>query len=233
MGREEAQRLPSVPAWRPDAPVARMELLCSNWNMNDHIVAPHSPDAARSETVHAAVLRAAASLLAVDAGASLAEIALAAGVGRTTVHRVFPTRADLLTALALQAVNRLRSALSAARLADGPATESIERVVHEVLPLVDELRFLEAGPEVWDLPELKDAWWSVAAELDRLVQRGQREGDIRGDVPAEVIVEAFTGMLWGAWQGVRDGRVAPATAGRHIVTLTLDGVRPPGHGRGA
>jgi hypothetical protein len=102
-----------------------------------------------------------------------------------------------------------------------------------VFPLADELRFLDAGPEVWDLPELKDAWWSVAAELDRLVQRGQLEGDIRGDVPAEVIVEAFTGMLWGVWQGVRDGRVAPATAGRHLATLTLDGVRHPGLGHGA
>lgn len=151
---------------------------------------------------------------------------MAAGVGRTTVHRAFPTREDLLTALALQAVDRLRGALATARPGDGTAVDALERVVHEVLPLVDELRFLDAGPEVWDLPQLKDAWWSVTLELDGLIERGQREGDIRGDVPAEVIVEAFTGMLWGVWQGVRDGRVAPATAARHIVTLTLTGITP-------
>ena len=92
------------------------------------------------------------------------------------------------------------------------------------MPLADELRFLDAGPEVWNLQELRDAWWSITASLDALVERGQREGDIRGDLPAELVVEAFTGMLWGVWQGVRDGRVAPATAARHAVTMALGGV---------
>lgn len=181
----------------------------------------HAPEPARD-----AILRAAAAVLAADSGASLAEIAAAAGVGRTTVHRSFRTRADLLTALALQAVDRLRAAVDGARLDDGPAPRVLARVVEVVLPLADELRFLDAGPEVWDLPQLRDAWWSVTASLDRLVQRGQREGDVRGDVPAEVIVEAFTGMLWGVWSGVHDGRVAPATAARHVVALTLAGIVP-------
>jgi AcrR family transcriptional regulator len=182
------------------------------------VAAPSAPGATR-----AAVLRAAAAVLAVDSGASLAEIATAAGVGRTTVHRAFPTRADLLTALALDAVAQLREAIETARLADGPADEVLARVAEAVLPLADRLRFLDAGPEVWDLPELQDAWWSVSSSLDTLVERGQREGDLRADIPAELVVEAFTGMLWGTWQGVRDGRVAPATAARHVVSLALGG----------
>ena len=186
-----------------------------------------SPTAPAPEPVRDVVLRAAAALLATDSGASLAEIAAAAGVGRTTVHRIFPTRADLLTALALQAVVRLETALEAARLEDGPTPQVLARVVEEVLPLADELSFLDAGPEVWDLPQLQDAWLSVASALDSLVERGQREGDIRGDVPAEVVVEAFTGILLGVWNGVRDGRVAPATATRHVLTLTLTGITPP------
>jgi len=186
---------------------------------------PTTPQPA--EPVREVVLRAAAALLATDSGASLAEIAAAAGVGRTTVHRAFPTRGDLLTALALEAVDRLTGALTAARLDDGPATDALARVVEEVLPLSDELAFLDSGPEVWDLPQMRDAWWSVTASLDSLVQRGQLEGDIRGDIPAEVVVEAFTGILLGVWNGVRDGRVAPATATRHVVTLTLAGIAPP------
>ncbi len=182
---------------------------------------------AAPEPVRDVVMRAATSLLATDSGASLAEIAAAAGVGRTTVHRIFPTRADLLSALAMDALDRLREALAAARLDDGPAPEALSRVVDEVLPLADELRFLDAGPDIWDLPQMRDGWWSVAATLDALVQRGQREGDIRGDVPAELIVEAFTSAMWGVWDGIRDGRVAPATAARHLVTLTLGGITPP------
>jgi AcrR family transcriptional regulator len=179
------------------------------------------------EATREAVLRAAATLLAADASASLAEIGAAAGVGRTTVHRAFPTRSDLLTALALDAVDRLREAIASARLDDGSAPEAVERVVESVLPLADELRFLEAGPEVWDLPELQDAWWDITASLDALVERGQREGTLRPDVPAEVVVEAFVGMLWGVWQGVHDGRVARASASRHLVTLALAAVATP------
>ncbi len=181
-----------------------------------------TPDATR-ETV----LRAAATLLATDSGASLAEIASAAGVGRTTVHRAFPTRADLLTALALDAVAHLREALDSARLDDGAVPDVLERVIDAVLPLADQLHFLDAGPEVWDLPQLQDAWWSLTTSLDALVERGQREGSVRPDVPAEVIVEAFTGMLWSVWQGVHDGRVARATASRHVVTLALGAIATP------
>jgi AcrR family transcriptional regulator len=203
-----------------------MEHLCSNLYMSGSVRSlPATPQP--TEPVREVVLRAAAALLATDSGASLAEIAAAAGVGRTTVHRTFPTRGDLLTALALEAVDRLTGALTAARLDDGPATDVLARVVEEVLPLADELAFLDSGPEVWDLPQMRDAWWSVTASLDSLVQRGQLEGDIRGDIPAEVVVEAFTGILLGVWNGVRDGRVAPATATRHVVTLTLAGITPP------
>ena len=179
------------------------------------------------EATRDTVLRAAATLLAHDSGASLAEIAAAAGVGRTTVHRVFPTRADLLSALALHAVELLSGAIAAARPEEGTAPEAIERVVEHVLPHADELRFLDAGPEVWDLPQLQDAWWSITTSLDALVERGQREGTLRPDVPAEVVTEAFTGMLWGVWQGVHDGRVAPATASRHVITLVLAAVTTP------
>jgi len=185
-------------------------------------VASGTPDATR-ETV----LRAAATLLATDSGASLAEIAAAAGVGRTTVHRAFPTRADLLTALALDAVAHLQEALDSARLDDGEVPDVLERVIDAVLPLADQLHFLDVGPEVWDLPQLQDAWWSLTTSLDALVERGQREGSVRPDVPAEVIVEAFTGMLWSVWQGVHDGRVAPATASRHVVTLALGAIATP------
>lgn len=198
-----------------------MEHTCSNVIMIRPLNAVSS---LAPETPRTTVLSAAAALLAVDAGASLAEIAAAAGVGRTTLHRIFPTRTDLLTALALEAFEHLRGAIEAARLDDGPATEVLGRVADVVLPLADQLRFLDAGPEVWDLPELRDAWWSVAASLDALVERGQREGDVRADVPAEVVVEAFTGMLWGVWQGIRDGRIARATAARHVISLTLGGV---------
>jgi AcrR family transcriptional regulator len=110
-----------------------------------------------------AILTAAATVLVQKSGASLAEIAVAAGVGRTTIHRAFPTRADLITALALQSTERIRGVLEESRLDDGPVPEVLARLVVNVLPLADEMRFLDAGPEVWNLPELRDAWCSLTS----------------------------------------------------------------------
>jgi AcrR family transcriptional regulator len=203
-----------------DRSLEQLEQFCSNCDMHSILSAvSDGPESTRDQ-----VLRSAMSVLAANSGASLAEIAAAAGVGRTTVHRIFPTRGDLLRALALHAVAQVQTALDSARLDHGPVPDVLGRVAELVLPLTDELRFLDAGPEVWDLPELRDAWCSIAASLDALVERGQREGDLRGDLPAELIVEAFTGMLWGVWQGIRDGRVAPATAARHVIALALAGI---------
>ncbi len=179
---------------------------------------------AATESARVTILRAAASLLTRDAGTPLAQIAAAAGVGRTTMHRTFPTRIDLLTALALQSTEHLRRMLEEVQLEEGPVPLVLDRLIRRVLPLAEEMQFLDAGPEVWDLPDLREPWCSLTSAMDALVERGQREGDLRGDLPAELIVEALTGMLWGTWQGIRDGRVAPATAARHLVRLLGDGL---------
>ena len=187
------------------------------------------PRAAAPEPTRDAVLRAAAALLATDSGASLAEIAAAAGVGRTTVHRAFPTRADLLTALALDAVGPLSGAIDGGAARRRPRHRGARAGRRRwCSPSPTSCAFLDAGPEVWDLPQLRDAWWSITSALDALVERGQREGDLRADIPAEVVVEAFTGMLLG-----RRGR-ASATAAwprppRRATSsrLALAGVTPP------
>ena len=60
------------------------------------------------------LLETAATLLCKDSGASLAEVAAAAGIGRTTLHRYFPSRHDLLYALADDALIRVEEAVSKA-----------------------------------------------------------------------------------------------------------------------
>ncbi|MEZ5116351.1 MAG: TetR/AcrR family transcriptional regulator [Candidatus Nanopelagicales bacterium] len=172
----------------------------------------------------AVLLETAARVLAKDPAATLGEIAAAAGVGRTTLHRAFPTREDLLRTLALDALGRVRSAIDAAAPPDRPAPQALQAVAEAVLPIADEMRFLDAGPEVWDLPEMRDAWWTVAESLSELVDRGKRDGDLRPDVPTEVVVDAFVGALWGVADGIHEGRVAPARAARHLTDLLLRGV---------
>ena len=133
-----------------------------------------------------AILDAAVSVLCRRASASLAEVAEAAHVGRTTVHRYFPERANLVDALSLHMLAQLRAALRRARLDEGPGREAVLRAVRELFDLGDILMAMSAGdPEFWERPE-----WQAEHETDVLlrgaVSRGHADGSIDPSLVAEL-----------------------------------------------
>jgi AcrR family transcriptional regulator len=170
------------------------------------------------------ILAVAAELLAKDTGVSLAQISAAAGVGRTTVHRYFPTREGLIEVLAVESIGAVRDVLVYCRLDDGSVPDVLGRIADAVLPLAAELRYLDTAQGVWDLPEVRRVWGAIVDDLDRLVERGQRDGDVRADVPAALVVNVFLGALWAVDEGVREGRIAPAGANRRLVAVLLNGI---------
>ncbi len=172
------------------------------------------------EATRRRVLDAAAALLGKDSGASLAEVAAAAHVGRTTVHRAFPTRQDLLRALALDAMDRVERAVGEALAAHpGDAPEPVlTRVADRLVPLADELRFLDLGAEIWDLPDLLERWYDLTRPMEDLVRRWQRSGALRPDLPVAWVVDLFVASVFAAASGVADGRVAR----RDVVGLVVD-----------
>jgi AcrR family transcriptional regulator len=174
------------------------------------------------------ILDAAATVLPTNAAASLADVAAAAGMGRTTVHRHFATREDLLTALAIDAIERLDAALTDCRLDEGPVPEVLARAAQALVPLSDEFRFLEVGPEVWKVGgELEKRWYRLADRLETVVERGKREGDIRPDLPTAWIVDLVASAVWCAGDSIRDGRIAPNDAPRLLVDVLLNGAATP------
>ncbi|MGH3612003.1 MAG: TetR/AcrR family transcriptional regulator [Pseudonocardia sp.] len=170
-----------------------------------------------------AVLETAARLLVKDAGTSLAEIAAAAGVSRTTVHRHFPTQQALLHALALKAVGGLSTALAECRLEDGSASQVLQRVADALVPMADELRFLDVGAAGWELPDLLERWYSVTAVLEVLIERGKAEGDLRPELPTAWIADVFAAAMWAAGDSVADGRLAARDAPRLVIDVLLRG----------
>ena len=173
------------------------------------------------------LLDTAAAVLTADPTASLAEIAAAAGMGRTTLHRIFPTREVLLHALAVHAMERLSAAVEAAEPGTGSAPEVLRRFARAVVPLAAELRFLEAGPAVWDLPEMRSGWYEVSATLEEVVDRGKRDGDLRPDVDTVLLVEVMVGAIWAVGEALRDGRIATEGAGDAVADLVLAGAAVP------
>ena len=108
---------------------------------------------ARSRTRNA-ILDAAMSVLADNPAASLGDIAAAANVGRSTLHRYFAERSDLLHALARHVHDLSNAAIEHAEPDCGPAVEALRRVVDCQLDLGPIVPFIYNEPTIAANPEL-------------------------------------------------------------------------------
>jgi len=178
----------------------------------------------RQDRTRRAVLDAAAELLSKDARASLTEVATAAGVGRTTVHRYFATRDDLLHALADEALDSVASAIATARPAADDAAVALQRVVRELVELGPYLRFLNADPVIYDSPTLIRRWYEVFEPVAAAVQRGQDAGQLRADLPVDWVVDLLGGAVITAWDSVHEGRLAARHAPQVVADSLLGGI---------
>jgi TetR/AcrR family transcriptional regulator, repressor for lfrA len=116
-------------------------------------VSPLNEGGARSRTRNA-ILDAAMSVLADNPTASLGDIAAAAAVGRSTLHRYFAERTDLLHALARHVHDLSNAAIEHAEPDCGPAMEALRRVVECQLDLGPIVPFIYNEPTIASNPEL-------------------------------------------------------------------------------
>lgn len=115
-----------------------------------------------------------------DNSRSLAEVADAAGVGRTTVNRYFASRSDLVDAVDLECRDRFAAAVARARPAEGPGLVALQRICVEITQLGPVLGLIFADNAVVD----PDTWGDDANSLGATVVRGQSDGSIAADLPA-------------------------------------------------
>ncbi|MUL64763.1 TetR family transcriptional regulator [Mycobacterium sp. CBMA 234] len=101
-----------------------------------------------------AILEAAIGVLATSPAASLSDIATAAGVGRSTLHRYFPERAALMRAVALHVHDMCNAAIDRAEPACGAPLAALRRVVEAQLDLGPIVPFIYNEPTIMADPEL-------------------------------------------------------------------------------
>jgi TetR/AcrR family transcriptional repressor of mexCD-oprJ operon len=175
------------------------------------------------DRIAAGILDTAATVLAERGeSASMADIARAAGVGRATLYRYFPTREALLLGLTRVAFEELSGRIADAGLDDVPLREGVARAARA---------FIAAGSRYAAVVHVGKAYVDDPAEFDlavaepvrALIRRGVADGSLRADVPAAVLFEMFTGLLERALQLVERGQVGVEQAGAVITTLFLDG----------
>jgi TetR/AcrR family transcriptional regulator, mexCD-oprJ operon repressor len=164
------------------------------------------------------ILAAAASVLAARQGASMAEIAAAAGIARGTLYRHFPTRESLLRALETAANEEAGRRLAEANLDQVPVDEALARVVRALVAVGEDFIVL--------LRERRPPEPGFAAPLVALIERGRANGEIRGDVPVATLLESLL-VLIGAC--VRTGRavgMGSEDMSSTALRLFLTGARP-------
>lgn len=173
-----------------------------------------------------ALLTAATAVLLRQPTATLADVAAAVGVSRTTLHSRFPTRQALLVALAQAAMDLVEKAYADARLDDADVPASLARLVELLVPLGPRTEFLLRERSLDAEPELVARYTALDAPLEEFVTRAQRSGQLRADLPAWWLAGALFGGVYTAWEAIADGRLAPRDAPALVLTTVLDGVRP-------
>jgi AcrR family transcriptional regulator len=141
---------------------------------------------ADAERSTARILEAAETVLADDAGASLGQIADAAGLARATVHRRFSSRAALVDALARRLNERYRRALAEVRVESTPPVIALHRLSEIVFEVKLSNRFAVQLPAAVT-PE-------VLAGLDRLFACLRDAGAITATDPTWCR-EVYLGLL--------------------------------------
>lgn len=178
------------------------------------------------DRISAGILDTAAAVLAERGeAASMADIADAAGVSRATLYRYFPSRDALLTGLAEAGSAELAARIADAELDTIPVAEAIARLTRG---------FVTAGSKYVALTrsghkplDFEQAQRSLAEPVYRLFTRGAADGTLRADLPPEVLLQMFTGVLEAAirMSGSGPDGIGAEKASAAAINVFLDGAR--------
>src|SRR5438445_3007039 len=138
-----------------------------------------------------AILDAARDCLVRDPGASIGEIARAAGVGRVTLYGHFASRADLVDAVFVRTIAEHEQTLESVDLTGDPG-EALTRLVAASWRIVDQYRSLLLAAQRELPPDRIRAHHTLPMRrVERLLQRGRRAGAFRTDLPVSWLVAVF------------------------------------------
>lgn len=133
----------------------------------------------------------------------MSDLAEAAGVGRATLYRYFPTRESLLAALMVQAQEEAVRRLREAQLETVAFPEALARAARALVAVGSRFVVLAREQPIAKAPPEGS---ELVAHISGLLGRAQSEGRLRDDVPLDWLVQAFgTTLLAGIDYGHRAG----------------------------
>lgn len=163
-----------------------------------------------------AILAATPVALRKNHGASVADIAAEAGVGRMTLYGHFATRAELIEAAVVESLERGDAVLSEVPL-DGQPAQALARLVEASWNLVYQSRaLLAAAQKELSATRIRELHEKAEARMRDLLERGQREGAFRGDLPVSWLLATAHVVMNAAAEEIAAARLDPQDAARFI-----------------
>jgi AcrR family transcriptional regulator len=176
---------------------------------------------ADAERSVAAILDAAVDALASDPEVSMAEIARRAGVVRATIYVHFPTREALLEAVTERSIADAAKTIAAAEPERGDPAEALERVVTAGWRYLERYHTLVAINTQLPQAELRRRHRPVLALLQPLIERGQRTGAFRPDLPVQWHLSMLLALIHAASAELQAKRLSAAKIEAALVSTVL------------
>lgn len=126
----------------------------------------------------------------------------------------------------MEAMDLIAAAYEAAQLDEGPVEQALRRVVDLMIPLGPRVEFLLRERSLDSEAEVVRRYEELDQPLLRLVQRGQQEGTLRTDLPAWWVVSSLSAAVYGAWDAIAYGQLAPRDAPALVSGTILFGLVP-------
>jgi AcrR family transcriptional regulator len=175
-----------------------------------------------------AILEAALEALASNPEASMAAIARCAGVVRATIYVHFPTRESLLDAVMEHAVAQVAQATSNAEPTRGKPEEALERVLRATWQQLSQFHALLAiNTARLSAKELHRRHLPVTSQFAPLVERGQKTGVFRRDVPVSWHLAVLRAIVHSASAELQSGRLSEAEVEQTVITTVLAAMAGP------
>jgi AcrR family transcriptional regulator len=175
------------------------------------------------------ILRAAARVLAEDPHATIQRIADEAGVVRLTVYRRYANRDVLRRAIFEAAAAEAQQAIAAALDTEPDPVACLRVIIIEMAAIAQRYPLLSVGTDLQPLPgePRRPAPPPVSRAMQQalldLVRRGQAEGTLKGDLPAELLPQAIVGTLRITLRFARSLGTDPELIGAQVADLLLHG----------